>query len=267
MPTPPREEIAEPFKKTAPGVGLSNWGTGVQPKQRTTAELNAPVAAPQVRPLFGDPPPAGRPGRDLGMLNPARSAQLAANQFKGQNLQLMRQNTDPNRAGSGGSITRNGVTTMVPPTAAKSPVPSPVNAMVAGASSPLARTPGAPVTAPTTVGAQQTETANPLTGDTNRNAGGTVAPVNPGRAMGFSRAGSGVPRGQDAAPMAAPAPVASPEQATQQKIGSSMKSTMDNLRGKTAGGTGLYRRTFTNPQSAGMYDGYVKRLFGDALPA
>lgn len=197
------------------------------------------------------------------------------------------QNTDPNRAGSGGTITRGGVVTKVAPTPAKAPMASPVSpvspvAPAAAPAAPRGPSPAAikflqdgitppdptlspvspvPVAAPTTRGAQQTESANPLTGDTNRAAGGTVQPVNPAQALGLNRGGTGVPRGQDAMPTPA-----APDQSTTQKLGASMQSTFDNLRGKPAGGTGLYRRTFSNPKSAGIYDGYVRRLFGDAMP-
>lgn len=81
---------------------------------------------------------------------------------------------------------------------------------------------------------QQTEAANPLTGDRTAQPEGTTTelPSN-AREAGFIQRGQNVPRGTDAAP------------------------------GGTVGGSGLYARKFASPQSASAYAGYVKRLFGD----
>lgn len=84
-----------------------------------------------------------------------------------------------------------------------------------------------PVTPP-----QQTEAANPLTGTSTTQMPSTTSAINPGRAMGFTQRGAGVPRGMDA------------------------------TGGSSVGGTGLYARQFSNPQSAAIYTDYVKRLFG-----
>jgi len=81
--------------------------------------------------------------------------------------------------------------------------------------------------------AQQTEAANPLTGTASTQMEGTSAPINAGKAMGFTQRGAGVPRGNDAS------------------------------GGANVGGTGLYARRFATPQSAAMYSDYVKRLFGE----
>lgn len=81
--------------------------------------------------------------------------------------------------------------------------------------------------------AQQTEAANPLTGTASTQMESTSAPVNAGKAMGFTQRGAGVPRGNDAS------------------------------GGANVGGTGLYARRFATPQSAAMYSDYVRRLFGD----
>ena len=93
---------------------------------------------------------------------------------------------------------------------------------------------GAPVAGATTQNAQQTESANPLSGDGNAQPSGSTAAIRPGAALGIVQRGSSVPRGQDAQP------------------------------GQHAGGTGLYRRNFATPQSASIYDNYVRKLFADS---
>lgn len=90
---------------------------------------------------------------------------------------------------------------------------------------------GTPVASATTSNAQQTESANPLSGDGNAQPGATSDALKPGMALGVVQRGTSVPRGQDAQPSS------------------------------NVGGTGLYRRTFTNPKSASIYDQYVRKLF------
>lgn len=104
------------------------------------------------------------------------------------------------------------------------PITSPISGMPSAPNAPRA-------VAPTTVAAQQTESANPLTGDGNQQVQGASAPVDAGAALGFSRKGSSVPSGQDAQPTS------------------------------NVGGTGLYARTFKSPKSASLYHDYVQRLF------
>ncbi len=125
-------------------------------------------------------------------------------------------NMAPDRPNLGGTMTRDGVTTKVP-------------------GSPAA-TLAAPVASPTTTGAQQTESANPLTGDGNAQAGGTTDAVNPASALGLNRRGATTPAGSDA-------------QGASESIG----------------GTGLYARKFSNPKSAGVYESYVKKLFPEPV--
>ncbi len=121
--------------------------------------------------------------------------------------------------------------------------PRPLRIPTAG----LAATPATPVASPTTVRAQQTETANPLSGDTNAAAGGTTQAVNPGMDLGFSRRGIGAaPAGQDSMPTS--------------NIGASMQSTFNNLRGKV----GLSRRQFQNRGSSSPYSSAVRSLFSGA---
>lgn len=90
---------------------------------------------------------------------------------------------------------------------------------------------GAPVASATTSNAQQTESANPLSGDGNKQPAGSTAPVNPGAALGISQRGNSVPRGQDAL-----------------------------AGGPSTGGIGLYKRQFSDPRAASVYDKTVRRL-------
>lgn len=106
-------------------------------------------------------------------------------------------------------MTRGGVTTAVPPSPSATPVAS-----------------------PTTINAQQTESANPLTGDGNAQPGGTTDQVNAGSALGISRRGSTVPTGADAVTDAS-----------------------------AIGGSGIYARKFASPKSANLYGDFVKKLF------
>lgn len=203
---------------TPPKAPKSNWGTGSQPARRTTAEIErqrvsgikAPTATPNT--LLTPTPPQAQ-GRNLGTMT---SADLSRNPT-GVRM-------DQRPVPTGNPVT-SGYTEYTPR--------SPLTMAAPRAPAPLAPIPSAPVAAPTTVAAPQTESANPLTGTDNQRPAGVTAPVNPAADLGFSRAGAGVPRGQDAAPAGA----------------------------KTAGGTGLYRRSFANPRSAGLYDGYIRKLF------
>ncbi len=86
--------------------------------------------------------------------------------------------------------------------------------------------------------AQQTEQANPLTGDGGGEGQleGQSETVDPGDAGDvpnlFSSRGAGAPRGDDALP-----------------------------GGENVGGTGLYARKFSNSRSANAYDQYTRGLF------
>ncbi len=129
--------------------------------------------------------------------------------------------------GSGGTIsTSSGLTRVVPPAMPMRPA-GPVAALP---------TPAAPVAAPTTTNAQQTESANPLTGAGNQQPGATTSQVNPGVAMGFSRRGLGAPAGTDASPLTA---------------------------NKPAGG--LYAGNFTKPTRQQMIEKHVRNLFGGSV--
>lgn len=86
---------------------------------------------------------------------------------------------------------------------------------------------------------QQTEAANPLSGTATTQPEDSTAPiagVQPqpaAKSLGLATRGAGTPAGQDAAP-----------------------------RDPNVGGSGIYARRFANPQSAGTYDAYVRRIFG-----
>ncbi len=146
---------------------------------------------------------------------------------------------------AGGSITKGGVTRSFGPSPYKAPVPRnnaglPVSppaippalpqvmppALPAPLSSALP-VPGSPVPSATTSNAQQTESANPLSGDGNAEPEDTSDAIKPGSALGVNQRGNSVPRGQDL----------------------------------MAGGTGPYRRKLSSPGAASVYDGVVRKLF------
>lgn len=138
--------------------------------------------------------------------------------------------------------------------------------------------PGAPGTtqppAPTatTNAAQQTESANPLTGTSNNLPMGktetlpSTAPttdINHARAMGYSSAGSGTPKGQDIT-----TPGATPDAEANGTDPSAMPALGSNPGAPQtySGGVGAYQRQFSNWNSASVYHDYVKKLFGSAPP-
>lgn len=121
------------------------------------------------------------------------------------------QNLNPLRPNQGGTITKGNQTFKYGPSAAEFDLD----------------TPDVDVESPTTDAAPQTESRNPLTGTSNQQVQGTTQPINAGRALGFSRAGSTLQRGQDA-----------------------------------IGSTPLFNKRFSSPVAATAYDGYVKKLFG-----
>ncbi len=204
------------------------------------------------------------------------------------------QNTDPNRAGSGGMITRSGVTRAYAPTPGVSrPAPSSsgpsqasmkflqdgIDPQVTSPAAPgapqrttydqfLQNNPGSPAatgslaTPAARPAPQQTERANPLTGDNNRQPESTTAPVQPpGSALQqsmqgtfndlrgttpatrapFVQRGAGTPQGQDAAV---------PNE--DDTIGGSMAGTQSLIAGS---------RRFSNPASANIYQSFLQRAF------
>jgi hypothetical protein len=163
---------------------------------------------------------------------------------------------------SGGTITRGDQTSTYAPTPYTAPVTSARNLGASGmaivppnpmSTPPMAVLPPAPgprygttggviptfdsdVQPPEPSAPPQTEANNPLTGSTptaSTPLPGASETINPGTALGFNQRGSTVPSGQDAMPTT------------------------------HVGGTGLYARKFNNPKSADVYNGYVRRLFGN----
>lgn len=202
----------EPGTGTGYGTGMG-YGTGASPSPAAPVTPLARVSAPPP-PVPGKQVQLAPAARALRPLTPNQGGTITVNSPGGARaVQRIAPSPaadrSPTRPNQGGTMTRNGVTTVVPP-------------------SPAA----APVNAPTTVNAQQTESADPLTGDGNAQPEDTTAPVNPGAALGFSRKGDQIPRGSD------------------------------SVSDVNVGGTGIYARKFNSPKSADLYSNYVKQLFG-----
>ncbi len=238
----------------------------------------------------------------------ARPNQGGSIQFRGQTINYAPspgQNLDPNRPGSGGTITKGGVTrsyaggyapmqmnSMYDETDDRNAANAARAARPIAAARPSAPRPIAPVAraprvedmagmsdlgresylanngiyAPGSVGAmnaqangtgynppQQTERANPLSGDNNRPMEGqTTAIARPP----FIQRGAGIPGGQDASPV---------RQTISQDddIATSMQGTMDRLRPSVSGadvGSGRYARRFGAPAAQNAYDSLLKRI-------
>lgn len=99
---------------------------------------------------------------------------------------------------------------------------------------------------------QQTERANPLTGDPNNVPGGASAPlpavvprVDAGRSLGVSTRGSAVPSGQD--------------------LDVGQESTPGDVTADE-GGDARTSSVFTNPTSKNIHDSYIRKLFGASAP-
>jgi hypothetical protein len=138
----------------------------------------------------------------------------------------------PTTPNAGGTITAGGLTRAYAPSPASNPainqggtisrdLAPDVTAVTKIAPSVSARP--ARVAAP-----QQTEAANPLTGDDTTQPQDTTSAVDPASQAGFSSRGAAVPKGAD-----------------------------------SIGGTGLFQRKFSSPAAASAYDSYVRRLFGN----
>lgn len=229
--------MATSLLKRAPVAGKSNFGTGVQPARgtpqtprrlgtMTSADLNrSPNGSPNgVKPsLTGAPVTSGY------------------SEYHPQTPSLLTR-TPPTAAPVPASPTNRG------------PSPAALKFLQDGvppSAAPLAPVASAPVAAPTTSAAQQTETANPLSGDTNDSAGGTTQAVDPAMAMGFSRRGAGVPRGQDAMPGTG----------ATRAVGDAIKGTYANLRGGASNANQLSRRQFSDRRAQSAYSGGVRNLF------
>ncbi len=230
----------------APVKGYSNWGSGVQPERRTTAELNA-TAPRQSQTVLT---PAGDPDAIYKNVGPGQT-----NRFGGRNLGTL-SSEGLNRPGEyplsfsakprlsqaplQGSayseyrppIPRTGLTRAPQPQAAPD-----IDGMTPGSFEMQNTLNNAGVYEPDTFGAenaedndtgyrapQQTERANPLTGDNNGPMESVTTRVSP-----FSQRGNAAPRTQDA----------------------------------MIGGSGPFRRSFGNQESASQYDSFVRRLFSN----
>jgi hypothetical protein len=204
------ERYNAPVKGAAPG-----FGSGAQPARRTTVEMNRPAQT--------------TPARSLGSFT---SSDFSP---KGNQLNPMYDES------------RDPVASPRPIVAARPPAPrlpvTPVRPDITGlqpGSFAMQNTlNNAGVYAPGSVGEanaaangtgyrppQQTERANPLTGDSNAQMPGTTATI---QRPPFVQRGASVPQGQDAAPI--------------------------------IGGTGPFARKFSSGASADLYSGYIKRLF------
>lgn len=208
-----RPNPLRPFASNYVAPGRSNWGTGVQPDRRTTDEINAMGAAPAMPPVAGGNVPDGAAnrfgGRNLGTLNSAGlnrpgSYPLGFNDGRSTAQPRLTQTPDlgrpwgqPNAQGGQnlGTLTSDDLDR---------------GNAYAQPSSFLTRAP------------QQTERANPLTGDNNSVLPGQSVPV---ARPPFVQRG-GLPRGQDVAP----APIR--ETMTEDSdINRSMNGTYGRLRG------------------------------------
>jgi len=132
---------------------------------------------------------------------------------------------------SGGTLTRGGITRIVAPSPVSDPDMNSGGTLTKdGVTTDVAPS---PVSQPKPT-ADQPAKNDPLTNDTGSDAlPGEQEEIDPANALGFSRKGSSIPSGID----------------------SSGEGHM--------GGTGLYAKKFSNPRSADLYGSYVKKLFGD----
>jgi hypothetical protein len=220
----------------------SNFSSGLGNYQPTTplAPPNAsPEEALQSTAAAPTPPkritPVSRPGA-IG--SPNRGGTITRNGIT--TTYAPSAGRTPNGPNRGGTLTRDlapGVkaVTIVPPSPAaiQSPLTPALPANQPAALQPALPTPGAPAQSPTTTAQPQTESNNPLTGDTNDEPGGSTEDIDPGSALGLNRRGTSVPKGSDAVD-------------------------------ENVGGSGLYARKFGNPKSAGIYSAYVRKIFGNA---
>ena len=204
-----------------PPLGRSNWGTGVQP-ERGPRQLDMPAPAP---------------GRSLGYLNRT-------------NVQPLRTQLNPAYDESQDPVSAPVAAVAPRPVSAPQPLTSlartppvsqpPQTAGLTGfaLSNTLAN---AGIYQPGSFGEsnaaangtgyhppQQTERANPLSGDNNYPKEDQTTAVQPAP---FVQRGTSVPQGQDVRP--------------------------------AVGGSGAFRRSFSNPASASAYSSYVRRLFPD----
>jgi len=183
-------------------------------------------------------------------------------------------NADSNvmRGGSGGTMTRGGVTTDVAPSSPTDALPSSLRPNSGGTMTKDGQTtvvPGAQFPAP---GAGKgPENSDPLSGDGNTAPTGKVSSFTPagvaattqatldhGRALGYSQKGAGTPSGSDIT-QAPSQPGGGDDSAAPDTSAAGPQGT-----GSFSGGTGK-----TSPVAGNIYRDYSKRLFGtpNATPA
>lgn len=211
-----------------PPLGRSNWGTGVQPERRTTAQLNGVMPTTPARSLGAFTRASFSPKGN--QLNPAYDESqdpvsvAPVRPYAPRPLSrtpLTR--TPPQTDGLDGFALSN--------TLANAGIYQPVSF---GASNAAAN--GTGYRPP-----QQTERANPLSGDNNYPTEGQTTRVQPAP---FVQRGSSVPQGQDAMP------------GEDDTVAGSMAGTM-----KRMGGSSLFNRSFANPAAANTYTQYVRKMF------
>ncbi len=181
---------------------------------------------------------AGKPAERMDRLAPPTSEEAA------DRILRARFGAPPNERGQIDTADKNGSRSIDIPADAGAPTSEP--GTPTAAPTPAAQlsaftSPGsmAPTTGlkPAPPAPQQTERANPLSGANSPQPEDTDEQINNAHGTGFIQRGRGsVPAGSDALPAAS---------------------------GHTVGGTGVYARRFSSPQSAQVYGNFVRRIFGD----
>jgi len=195
-------------------------------------EFAAPTTAPGA-PNFGtgvqptrSPVARAMPGRNLGTMTSADLSRFPTGNPLGQK---------PSLTGPAFSPQQGGYAEYTPPPLAPA--------------TGLARAPSVVAAQPAYRPPQQTERANPLTGDNNfPMEGQTTAPL--ARAP-FVQRGAGLPAGMDAAPAAIKDTLTEDND-----IGTAINGTLGRI-----GGTGAFARKFGSAQSADVYSSYLRRLY------
>ncbi len=198
----------------------------------------------------------------------ARANQGGTINFRGRTINYgpsEGQDRDPMRGGSGGTMTRNGAVTRVPPSAARisqpfrTPSPASQEFLRTGvapeitlpprpqAVSPVTRAPMPMAPTPAYRPPQQTERANPLTGDNNFPMEGQTVPV--ARAP-FIQRGTSLPAGRDAMPAA---------EIEDGDIGRTMQGIQSRIAGSPAN---PFARRFGEPSKQSAYNAMLKRVMG-----
>lgn len=224
----------QPKRRSTLQSVLSRTPSALSPGLRydTGAERGRLQAATGVN----QPPLDEAPGLDYNSADMNKGGTITAGGITRNYAPTPRQNTDPNRPGSGGTITNSlGLTrSFAGGMRPRGGINYPSVAQLAA--------PSAPVSSPTTRGAQQTESANPLTGASNAQPAGTTERLNPAANLGFTRQ-RGVANGYDAV---APG---------------GTREVFDDFRSGPMAATAFGRR-FGNARDAQSYTSRVRQLYG-----